>query len=197
MAFGNVTGYVPTDKPGVYDFEHADGKRLRLFGAPAEELKARIDASAALAPQPVAGPGGAPGVTGNDLVVPEGGFGGFGGQLPGGAQAAPAPPAPEAPPPEAIRAPDEAPQGRSQEPAPFVQKFRNKDGSIVEVQEGTGQTRVYRPGSRGSKGGVQETTSSLTQQGGFDPSQEYLDQKEEAYFQQAAALETGQEAAAC
>lgn len=68
MAYGNVLGYTPGPAPGSYAFQQANGQNILLSGPPAESLKARLDASAGMAPQPVAGPGGgAP----ND-TVPEG-----------------------------------------------------------------------------------------------------------------------------
>lgn len=213
MAYGSVTGYEPLPD-GSYNFAQADGRKMRLFGPAAESLKARIDASASLAPQPVAGPGG--GVTTDDLVVPEGGFGGFGGQVPqptaapAPAEAAPSPVDPNAQAQanaiatQSIK--DVAGAQKAQQPR-FVQRFREKDGSVIEqlaVQnpdgttrylEGDGTTRIFRPGSAGSKGGIRETTSSLTQQGGFDPSEEHIAAKEEQAWRERAALEVGAAAA--
>lgn len=58
MAYGNVLGYEPGPQPGSYAFQQADGNKTLLFGPQAEDLKARLDASADLAGQKVAGPGG-------------------------------------------------------------------------------------------------------------------------------------------
>lgn len=58
MAYGNVLGYTPGPQPGTYSFQQADGRNVLLAGPPAESLKARLDASAGLAGQRVAGPGG-------------------------------------------------------------------------------------------------------------------------------------------
>lgn len=65
MAYGNILGYQPTAQPGAYSFQTADGGSRILTGPPAEDLKAKLDASAGLAGQKVAGPGGgAPGQLG-------------------------------------------------------------------------------------------------------------------------------------
>src|SRR5882724_2731123 len=65
MAYGNITGYIPTQQPGAYLFQQRNGPPQMLYGAPAEQLKARLDASSGLAGQAVAGPGGgAPGDAG-------------------------------------------------------------------------------------------------------------------------------------
>lgn len=58
MAYGNVIGYEPAAQPGAYRFKQANGGDVLLAGLPAENLKARLDASAGLAGQKVAGPGG-------------------------------------------------------------------------------------------------------------------------------------------
>lgn len=45
MAYGNIVGYQPGPQPGAYAFQKADGGKFVAFGAPAEDLKARVDAS--------------------------------------------------------------------------------------------------------------------------------------------------------
>ncbi len=54
MAYGQFTGYVPAPQPGAYHFQQTDGRNILLNGPAAESLKARLDASAAMAPQPTA-----------------------------------------------------------------------------------------------------------------------------------------------
>lgn len=51
MPYGNFTGYEPAEG-GALDFSTKDGKKLRLVGSPAEELRRKMDASAFAAPQP-------------------------------------------------------------------------------------------------------------------------------------------------
>ncbi len=45
MAYGNVVGYEPGPQPGAYAFQKADGSKFLAFGAPAEDLRSRVDAS--------------------------------------------------------------------------------------------------------------------------------------------------------
>lgn len=73
MAYGNILGYQPTAQPGAYSFQTADGGNRILTGPPAEDLKAKLDASAGFAGQKVAGPGGgAPGVPANSVMAGSG-----------------------------------------------------------------------------------------------------------------------------
>ncbi len=113
MAYGNVLGYTPAAQPGAYLFQQKNGPPQMLYGAPAEDLKAKLDASAGLAGQQVAGPGGgasgseaqdadraamahtlggAASAIGNFFTTPRGKF------IGAGAPPAAAPPAPAAPP---------------------------------------------------------------------------------------------------
>jgi hypothetical protein len=70
MAYGNLTGYEPAAQPGAYNFQTGDGKKLLMFGPEAEALKARLDASASVAPQKTAGLGN---YVGQSLVDAAGG----------------------------------------------------------------------------------------------------------------------------
>jgi hypothetical protein len=82
MAVGNIVGVEPLPNGG-YNFVDKAGAKKTLFGPAADELVQRFKASEALTgPQPTAMNDGAGGTTASDLVVPEGGFGGFGGQVP-------------------------------------------------------------------------------------------------------------------
>jgi hypothetical protein len=223
MAYGNVVGYEPAASEGVYDFTQADGRKMRMFGPAAEALKARLDASAQLAPQPVAGPGGGGGPntdsvmfggSGGDMSVPPPADAGVSVAPPPEPAPAPAPEAPSPPPPPAIAAPDpQADAGMAiankslqdaagalaaQDKAAkgqFVDFAREPDGSVIEVNNVTGQKRIRTPGVAPTKGGIRETTSSLTVGGGYDPNEEYQAHKEELMWRQRAALEVGQEAA--
>jgi len=60
MAYGNVTGYEPTQIPGAYQFVDKTGNKWMLSGGPAEDLKARLDASASLMPELAANDQGKP-----------------------------------------------------------------------------------------------------------------------------------------
>lgn len=73
MAYGNVLGYTPTAQPGAYKFQQANGQSILLSGPPAENLKARLDASSSLSGQQVAGPGGGEsGVPANSVMAGSG-----------------------------------------------------------------------------------------------------------------------------
>ena len=54
--YGNITGYEPTETPGAYRFMDKSGSPWLLSGPSAEDLKAKLDATAGLQQQ-VAGPG--------------------------------------------------------------------------------------------------------------------------------------------
>lgn len=107
MAYGNVLGYTPAPQPGAYNFHQANGQSVLLSGPPAESLKARLDASAGLAGQRVAGPGGgAQGIPANSVMAGSGALN----DAPAPAPAAPAAPAMSvapAPPPMVSMAPRE------------------------------------------------------------------------------------------
>lgn len=52
-----MISYEETPVPGAYQFVGKDGNKWMLTGAPADDLKKKLDAANALMPQPVAGPG--------------------------------------------------------------------------------------------------------------------------------------------
>lgn len=207
MAIGPITGYEPGPSPGTYDFTRSDGGRMRLFGAPAEELRKRLDASAALAPQPVAGTRGAPmGAPPPAEAPPEPAQPNILTRAVTGLKEAFTPSAPAGPPPESAAAePAPARPQRLETPqdlaaAGYQPLQRNKDGSSVWVLPGAdpnspGAQYTYEPARAGSKGGIRETTSSVVQQGGFTPSEEYKQAKEEIYQTETKALEIGRKAA--
>jgi hypothetical protein len=53
--FGNIAGYEETPVPGQYKFTTKDGQSRMFAGPQAEELKKKLDESAAFVPQPTAG----------------------------------------------------------------------------------------------------------------------------------------------
>lgn len=167
MAVGNIVGVEPLPNGG-YNFVDKAGAKKTLFGPAADELVQRFKASEALAgPQPTAMNDGAGGTTASDLVVPEGGFGGFGGQVPQPKIATDVPtpvPGAEGPPASIARetqtAPQPGPQAVFAGAKPGETVYKNPDGSIFV------ETR-----SAPTKGGMVE--KSRTVKGGFGENEEY------------------------
>lgn len=167
MAVGNIVGVEPLPNGG-YNFVDKAGAKKTLFGPAADELVQRFKASEALtAPQPTAWNDGAGGTTASDLVVPAGGFGGFGGQVPQPKIATDVPtpvPGAEGPPASIARetqtAPQPGPQAVFAGAKPGETVYKNPDGSIFV------ETR-----SAPTKGGMVE--KSRTVKGGFGENEEY------------------------
>jgi hypothetical protein len=183
MAVGNIVGVEPLPNGG-YNFVDKAGAKKTLFGPAADELVQRFKASEALTgPQPTAMNDGAGGTTASDLVVPEGGFGGFGGQVPQPKIATDVPtPVPGAEgPPASIAAP--APQ----HPGPRALYAGSKPGeTIIQNPDGTVMVETR---SAPTRGGPQE--KSRTVKGGFDPSEGYIDATVGAFKEQQAGEELG------
>lgn len=166
MAVGNLVDYESLGN-GAFNFVDKTGGKKTFFGPEAADLAARIDATKKLGPQPTAMNDGAGGTTASDLVVPAGGFGGFGGQVPQPKIATDVPtPAPgaEGPPASIARetqtAPQPGPQAVFAGAKPGETVYKNPDGSIFV------ETR-----SAPTKGGPVE--KSRTVKGGFGENEEY------------------------
>jgi len=204
QSYGQFTSYQPLPVPGAYQFQTIGGKPITLTGAPAEGLKARLDALNAARPQPVAGPG-----SGEPLmsVAPE--------EANMSVAPAPAPVAPPPPPPP-VAAPAAPVEGPTQQAAnreapqrqadPTLRQINGKLYEWTHTQGGKAQyTRVLedasgvrqydardvfeeRPATRGSKGGIMER--SRTVQGGYpiDPELETARAENYQKLQEAEAL---------
>lgn len=166
MAVGNLVDYESLGN-GAFNFVDKTGGKKTFFGPEAADLAARIDATKKLGPQPTAMNDGAGGTTASDLVVPEGGFGGFGGQVPQPKIATDVPtpvPGAEGPPASIARetqtAPQPGPQAVFAGAKPGETVYKNPDGSIFV------ETR-----SAPTKGGMVE--KSRTVKGGFGENEEY------------------------
>lgn len=191
MAVGNIVGVEPLPNGG-YNFVDKAGAKKTLFGPAADELVQRFKASEALtAPQPTAMNDGAGGTTASDLVVPAGGFGGFGGQVPQPKIATDVPtpvPGAEGPPAALARPPEGAPQ----QPGPQALYAGSKPGeTILQNPDGTVMVETR---SAPTRGGLQE--KSRTVKGGFDPSEGYIDATVGAFKEQQAGEELGAATAA-
>jgi hypothetical protein len=190
MAVGNIVGVEPLPNGG-YNFVDKAGTKKTLFGAAADELAQRFKASEALTgPQPTAMNDGAGGTTASDLVVPAGGFGGFGGQVPQPKIATDVPtpvPGAEGPPASIARetqaAPQPGPQAVFAGAKPGETVYKNPDGSIFV------ETR-----SAPTKGGPVE--KSRTVKGGFGENEEYKEATASAFKEQQSAEELGAATAA-
>lgn len=158
MAYGNIQGYEPTAVPGAYQFVGKDGQKWTLTGPPAEDLKAKLDASATLQPQMAgkdvwyddpADPAQRPNETAADFTTRAQTL---------KAQSVPAAPAaPKPAAPAQAAAPPRGPAASPGGPAGFKQVgpgiYQGPDGRYYE----------YRAGSAGSKGGL--VLRSETRQG--------------------------------
>lgn len=217
MAYGQFVDYQALPRPGAYSFGTKDGRRLVVTGDPAEQLKRRLDASAALAPQPVAGPG-----TGeaNMSVAPE--------EPAMSVAPPPAPPAPApAPPADPRTGTWEEPPGPTrsaaaepgtpspQAPPRADPTMRSINGQLYQwTHNANGRpqyTRVIgkdasgnvqydardvfeeRSATRGSKGGIVERSRTI--QGGFPVDEEIEAQRAENYRRQVESQELGAQAA--
>lgn len=190
MAVGNIVGVEPLPNGG-YNFVDKAGAKKTLFGPAADELVKRFKASEALTePQPTAMNDGAGGTTASDLVVPAGGFGGFGGQVPQPKIATDVPtPVPGAEgPPASIAAPGLSPQ------QPQGARFAvDKTGDSVMKQLPDGRW-VVETRTAPTRGGMVEKSRSV--KGGFDPSEGYIDATVGAFKEQQAGEELGAATAA-
>lgn len=195
MAYGNVLGYTPGPQPGTYAFQQANGQSTLLAGAPAENLKAKLDASSALAGQKVAGPGGgapadqmmsepapAMSVAPNASAMPNEG------QL-----AVPTPPPPAAGPqfratptgapaegvPGSIAAPQAAPPSSAYTVnginTGLVQGPDNGLYKRVAASPGVTQAQLQ---AKAATGVATPHSASESTTGGFAPSQQFLDERE-------------------
>lgn len=201
MAFGQFTGYADGPIPGSLSFQTANGQNVLLGGAAAQNLKARLDASAGFAGQRVAGPGGgAP----NDTVPPDSVMAGSGalntptppaaGPAMSVAPPEPAAPAmsvapPAAPPPgvgptvENARAAEVAPAPAPMGPQPVA--INGISTGYIRMPDGT--LRKYVPGSaaitpaqlqaKAASGVATPHSASTTTQGGFTPDTDYLERR--------------------
>lgn len=189
MAVGNLVDYESLGN-GAFNFVDKTGGKKTFFGPEAADLAARIDATKKLGPQPTAMNDGAGGTTASDLVVPAGGFGGFGGQVPQPKIATDVPtPVPGAEgPPASIAAPGQEQQQAGPRPLyagskPGETIYQNPDGTLFKET-------VSAP----TRGGMQE--KSRTVKGGFDPSEGYIDATVGAFKEQQAGEELGAATAA-
>lgn len=202
MAFGQFTNYSPGPAPGSYSFQTANGQNVLLGGDAAANLKARLDASAGLAGQRVAGPGGAPLAD----TMPEGSPMKGSGAL----NAPPAPsPAMSVAPPE-VPAPAMSvvpPQAAPPSAGPTIENAQAAEGpaavvatppmgpqpvaingiatGFIRMPDGT--LKKYVPGSaavtpeqlraHAAAGVATPHSASTTTQGGFTPDADYLEQR--------------------
>lgn len=205
--YGNLVGYEPADTPGAYRFETKDGRKLLAFGPEAEAMRKRLDQAKAIGPQRTADASESLASTPSDLATdaPTASMseGPLMSQAPepmtaaGNASLNPdaAPPGGMSVAPEQLMStqprsvmspnPGPAPAAPQQEGPQYVGVAQNKDGSIVQMRVGAdpnnpqpGDLRVFRPGSRGSKGGLALRSQSV--QGGYDVDPEFMG--EQAYL---------------
>jgi hypothetical protein len=173
--YGQFTGYEPGPAPGTFSFQTQGGQPFVFGGPQAEELKARLDATASMQPklaQMSTGPAESmPDANGGMSAMPP---------------QAPAAQAPEAAAPAAPAAPANPLAG-------FNPSHMTASGDTVFVHPETGEVRVNRRARAGSKGGLVER--SRTVQGGYKPDEEYLAGTEANFQRQAEAQMVGEEAA--
>lgn len=197
MAYGNVVGYEETPIPGAYSFADKTGQKWTLSGAPAEDLKRRLDESAALMPQPtaeltaaqrVAAMNTQAGAEASRLDAPPADLAAQEARL--DARAAQQTP-PQAPGQPAAAARGAAPQ--------YVQTASGPGGTIIETRVGAdlsnpqpGDIRVTTPARAGSKGGLD--LRSETRQGVQELDPEFMASLDENRAAQAKALEARQAA---
>lgn len=214
MAYGNILGYEPAAQPGAYKFQQANGQSVLLAGAPAENLKAKLDASASLAGQKTAGPGGAP--LADMMPEPEPAMSVAPPPEPAPAMSM-APPPPSPPPgPNASAMPPPGPAPMSQvQPGPRVELVPTAENptpngvpapaapaapaapsarpymvngvntGIIQMPDGTLQQRqAYTPAvtaeqlaAKAGTGVMLAHSGSESTTGGFEKSQEYLDER--------------------
>lgn len=210
MAYGNVVGYQPIQgAPDAYRFQMADGQSATFFGQNAADLKARVDAADAATNSGM--------LAQNMSVDPSASGAGGMSEATDAGGASPPPPAPAPPvtPPQTLPpggmsvappSPDQTmsvqpAQTMSPNPGPAPAPNPNAGtspytmgGVNVGLRQGAGgQLQEYSPGSAGSKGGLALRTQS--QSGGFDPSQQYVDQMDELHQTRQAANEVAMGAA--
>jgi hypothetical protein len=189
MAYGNIVDYEPGPAPGSFNFTKADGSKMLFAGPAAEDLKAKLEASKKIGPQPTAQ---------NMSIAPPRNVADVGPNM----SAAP----PPGPPPSGknwagmFNAPAPQPQGFGPAPQggqPPPQGRPQGPGAVglgygLRVN-GDGVIEQYHSAQAGSKGGPVERGRTIA--GGFDPDKEYVEGKENAYLAEQAGLATGMEAA--
>jgi hypothetical protein len=189
MAYGNIVDYEPGPAPGSFNFTKADGSKMLFAGPAAEDLKAKLEASKKIGPQPTAQ---------NMSIAPPRNVADVGPNM----SAAP----PPGPPPSGknwagmFNAPAPQPQGFGPAPQggqPPPQGRPQGPGAVglgygLRVN-GDGVIEQYHSAQAGSKGGPVEKGRTVA--GGFDPDKEYVEGKENAYLAEQAGLATGMEAA--
>jgi hypothetical protein len=166
MAAGGIVGYQPVPgQPNALNFQAADGRSFLAFGPEAMAMKQRIDASP---PPMVAGPGGGeygPPPPPQGYEDPNAGM----------SVAGPPPPPVSAPPgPGAPQAPGQVGAPSPVDPSRLGEYLTQK---------------VYVPGSKGvsreqllqkaTQGVATPKSATMGVEGGFDPSQAYLDNQAE------------------
>ena len=202
MAFGGFTDYAPGPAPGSFMFNRAGGAPPVLLGGDtAAGLKAKLDASAGLAGQPVAGPGGgAPNDMGGsvmagsgELNAPEPNMSAAPPQAPPPAMSAAPPPAPapveNAVGPLASLAPAEG-QGRPEAPpaAPLGPQpvaingintgyVRMPDGRVMKYTPPVAGLSQAQLEKKAATGVMTPHSASVSTQGGFEPSADYLENR--------------------
>lgn len=201
MAYGKFIDYAPGPAPDSYLFNQQGGAPILLSGPPAANLKARLDASAGLAGQRVAGPGGgAPA----DTVPPDSVMAGS------GALNAPAPMMSVAPPAPAAPAMSVAPSAALPPNAPTVENARaalaeGAPAPAVAAPPGpqpisyggmnssnyrlgpNGELQVRTPGAaavtpqqlqtKAASAVLMPHSATESVQGGFDPDKDYLERR--------------------
>lgn len=182
MAYGQFLGYEPAGQPGAYNFQTANGQNALLFGPDAEDLRAKIDASNAIMPQPTANAD----PFANTALAANGADPVYGrGQAPSVADAGGGP----------AQVPETAVEGAA---PPQVSGPQNVGFGLVRTPDG--QLAQYRPGSGGvsqkalQKKATQGTeipvSASESRTGGFDPNQDYLEGMQDVSIQERQQAET-------
>lgn len=180
MVYGQFTGYEPAPDGG-YLFTRANGPPLRFANDAAEQLKARLDASANLQPK-VAGPGGGP----IDQI------GGYGSEN--------APPSPEQI--QSFRdqlAPAPAAAPKPVAPAPGGQLGYglsvSPQGTIQHVIPGSPGISQQQLQSKAGKGTELPTSVSESTQGAIPADQDYLESRTEMNLDKRLLLDKERESA--
>lgn len=178
MAYGQFTDYSQTG-PGVYQFGTTGGQPVTLSGPPAEDLKAKIDASNAAGQVAMNWGGPAAPNTGEQFARPKPPPS----RLDAGGPGPVAPPPAQPPPPAAEPVPPARPK--------LQLEAQGKRGENILKDPVTGEVFIRTPARAGTKGGAQETGRSI--KGGFDPNEDYIDQQLEANVDARMAEDTAYE----
>jgi hypothetical protein len=192
MAFGNLLDYEPLPAapgaPPAYNFLTKDGRKVTAFGAEAEAVRRKLDEAKAMGPQPTAQ------IRRDDLVIPEGGFGGFGGavQNPTALDVGPAPTPGAAAPVAAVgpagppAAPPTVPASIARPPEPTAPAGPQMVAPGHRVNPQTGLIEAYRGGAGGSKGGWRDTSQSV--RGAYPVNEQFVAEQAAAHGQEQDAL---------